>query len=339
MPPDPPAAERRPTMKDVAARAGVSRALVSIVFRDAPGAGEETRRRVLRAAADLGYVRDQSARSLRTGRSYQLGVVFESRDDFHVDLLDAVYRAADDRGYELLLSAATPRRTQDRALETLVGARVLGVVVFGARQAPTLPETARDLPLVLVGHQEDGGADRREDVVRSDEEGGVRAAVQHLVDLGHTRTACLEAVDHRGGLARVRAYRAAVADHGLPARVLPSGFTQLAGATAAQRLLAEPDLPTAVIAANDPCAAGVLATLTSAGVDVPGRVSVVGFDGTRDDAIRAVDLTTVRQDVDVLAAEVVQLLVDRSEGHRGPGRERVVPTRLVVGATTGPAAG
>lgn len=328
----------RPTMKDVAARAGVSRALVSIVFRGVAGAGEETRRRVLAAAEELGYVRDQSARSLRTGRSYQLGVVFESRDDFHVDLLDAVYRAADERGFDLLLSAATSRRPQDRAIETLVGARVLGVVVFGAREEPRLPTTAGNLPVVVVGSHERGGVAQGVDVVRSDEAAGVREAVQHLVDLGHRRIACLEAVDHRGGLARARAYGEAMAEQGLAehARVEPAGFTQLAGTTAAQNLLGSgEELPTAVLASNDPCAVGVVSTLRSAGVDVPGRVSVVGFDGTRDDAVREVDLTTVRQDVDALADQVVQVLADRSGGDDAPPREHVFPVRLVIGATTG----
>jgi DNA-binding LacI/PurR family transcriptional regulator len=318
-------------MKDVAARAGVSRALVSIVFRGAAGAGEETRQRVLAAAEELGYVRDQSARSLRTGRSYQLGVVFESRDDYHVDLLDAVYRAADEQGFELLLSATTSRRSQEQAVATLVGARVLGIVVFGARQTPRLPPTAKDLPIAVIGSHESGGAD----VVRSDEEAGVRAAVGHLVDLGHRDIACIEAVDHAGGLARARAFRATAREFGLEPRVLDGGFSYLAGTQVAQRLLAAPDdLPTAVIAANDPCAAGFVSTVRSAGVDVPGRVSVVGFDGTRDDAIRALDLTTVLQDVDALAAQVVRVLSDRAEGDPAPEREHVLPVSLVVGATT-----
>ena len=319
-------------MKDVAARAGVSRALVSIVLRGAAGAGEETRQRVLAAAEELGYVRDPSARSLRTGRSYQLGVAFDSRDDFHTDLLDACYRAADDVGYELLLSASTPRRSQERALETLVAARVLGVVVFGARTAPRPPRTAGGVPLVVVGHHE--GAEV--DVVRSDEARGVRDAVQHLVDLGHRRIACVEASGHQGGLARVRGYRAAMAEHGLAehVHVVPGDFTHLGGMAAAQRLLAGGDLPTAVLAANDLCAAGVLQGLRSRGVDVPGAVSVVGFDGTSDRAVRELDLTTVAQDVDALADRVLEALVHRSLAGPGPAREEVVPARLVLGTTT-----
>jgi len=319
-------------MKDVAARAGVSRALVSIVFRGAAGASEETRRRVVAAAEELGYVRDQSARSLRTGRSYQLGVVFDSRDDFHTDLLDACYRVADEKGYELLLSASTPRRSQERAVETLVAARVLGLVVLGARTAPEPPRTPDRVPVVVVGCHEGSGLD----VVRSDEERGVRDAVHHLVELGHRRIACIEATGHQGGLARVRGYRSAMAEFGLDehVRILPGDFTHLAGTVAARRLLSDGELPTAVLAANDLCAVGVLQVLRSEGVDVPGAVSVVGFDGTSDRGVRELDLTTVLQDVDVLADRVLETLVGRALTGPGPAAEKVVPARLVLGSTT-----
>jgi DNA-binding LacI/PurR family transcriptional regulator len=322
-------------MKDVATRAGVSRALVSIVFRGAAGAGEETRGRVLAAAEELGYVRDQSARSLRTGRSYQLGVVFDSRDDFHTDLLDACYRAADDAGYELLLSASTPRRSQERALETLVAARVLGIVVLGARAAPRLPRASEQVPLAVVGHHEGAGVE----VVASDEERGIHDAVGHLVGLGHRRITCIEATGHQGGLVRARGYRRAMAAHGLTehVQVVPGAFTQSGGVAAATELVTAGNLPTAVVAANDLCAVGVLQVLRSAGVDVPGRVSVVGFDGTSDPAVRAAGLTTVVQDVDALAARVVQVLAEGARGGDRTGARHVVPTRLVVGATTGPA--
>jgi len=229
-------------------------------------------------------------------------VVFESRDDHHVDLLDAVYRAAEEQGFELLLRATTSRRSQEQAVATLVGARVLGIVNFGARRTPRLRTAAQDLPPAVIGSHDSGGAD----VVRSDEAAGVRAAVEA---------------------------------RGLADRTLAGGFSYLAGTQVAQRLLDSPaDLPTAVIAADDPCAAGFVTTLRSAGIEVPGRVSVVGFDGTRGEAIRRLDLTTVLQDVDVLADQVVRALSDRAEGDTAPPREHVLPVSLVVGSTTGPTA-
>jgi len=326
-------------MSDVAARAGVSRALVSIVLRGAPGAGPGTRERVLRAAADLGYVRDDSARSLRTGRTYLLGVVFDVRDDFHADLLDACYRAAEPSQHELLLSAATPSRTQERALATLLGSRVAGILVFGASTPPDVfAAQDRQIPLVLVGHHDGAGVD----VVRTDEEDGIRQAVDHLVAGGHQRIACLAATRHQSGAARLAAYRTVMAERGLAAsrRVLPAGFTQLDGANAARELLAADEpLPSAVLASNDLCAVGVLQTLRAAGVDVPGRVSVVGFDGSRIAAAPDVQLTTVAQDVDALATRAIAVLRERSDGLSGAAtpRERLSAARLVLRSTSGPA--
>ena len=103
-------AEARPTLADVAAHAGVSKSLVSLVMRDEPGAGPESRRRVLKAADQLGYHPDSRARLLRSGRSRLLGVVFGIQHAFHIDLVTALYTAARDRGYELALSAVTPDR-------------------------------------------------------------------------------------------------------------------------------------------------------------------------------------------------------------------------------------
>ncbi len=111
------AAAKAPTMADVAARAGVSRALVSTVFRDVPGASAATRERVLQAAADLGYRLDNRARMLRRTRTGLVGVVFRVQDAFHSDLVEALYPTATTAGYNLVLSATTPNRPEMAAAE------------------------------------------------------------------------------------------------------------------------------------------------------------------------------------------------------------------------------
>ncbi|MGI4894442.1 MAG: LacI family DNA-binding transcriptional regulator [Janthinobacterium lividum] len=333
-------ADRRPTMSDVAARAGVSRALVSVVFRDAPGAGAETRARVLTAAAELGYVRDDSARSLRTGRTYLLGVVFDTRDDFHADLLDACYRAAGPQGYELLLSAVTPSRTQARAVATLFGSRVAGILLFGAGEPPEVSTgPQRRTPLVVVGHH--AGTDV--DVVATDEGEGIRQAVDHLIAHGHRRIACLAATRHQSGAARSAAYRSVMAERGLAdfVRVVPGGFTQLDGSAAGRELLAaDAPLPTAVLASNDLCGVGLLQTLRTAGIEVPGQVSIMGFDGSQVGDAPDVQLSTVAQDTEGLAQQAMRVLRDRDArvGHGIPApRHYTFAPRLVLRATTGPA--
>src|SRR5919112_4729230 len=113
-------ASRRPTLADVAARAGVSVPLVSIVMRDAPGASDATRERVRRAAEELGYRPDTRAQLLRRSRSRLLGVVFGVQHAFHGDLVSGLYAAAERVGYELALSAVTPGRDERRAVATLL---------------------------------------------------------------------------------------------------------------------------------------------------------------------------------------------------------------------------
>jgi DNA-binding LacI/PurR family transcriptional regulator len=107
--------KQRPTMADVAEKAGVSRALVSIIFRNQPGASEETRQRVLRVADEIGYRPDSAARLLARGRSRTLGVMFTVHQTFHTDLIEGIYPEAERLGYEVLLSARHPGRSEAKA--------------------------------------------------------------------------------------------------------------------------------------------------------------------------------------------------------------------------------
>src|SRR5687767_6073717 len=113
----------RPTMEDVAAHAGVSRALVSIVYRDVPGASDATRARVLAAGAELGYRPDHRARLLGRQRTRLIGVTFDVRQSFHGDLIDSLYSEAESLGYDLTLSAVTPSRPETQAIQSLLDYR------------------------------------------------------------------------------------------------------------------------------------------------------------------------------------------------------------------------
>ena len=143
--------DRRTTLADVAARAGVSTALVSIVMREVPGASAATRERVLAIADELGYRPDSRARLLRRSRSRLLGVVFGVQHAFHGDLVDGLYAAADRVGYEIALSAVTPSRDEERAVGSLLQDRCEALVLLGP-QAPAayLATLAARLPVVVV---------------------------------------------------------------------------------------------------------------------------------------------------------------------------------------------
>jgi DNA-binding LacI/PurR family transcriptional regulator len=327
--------ERRPTLADVAARAGVSTALVSIVMRDAPGASAATRERVRRAADEIGYRPDSRARLLRSSRSRLLGVVFGVQQAFHGDLVSGLYAAAERVGYEVALSAVTPGRDERHAVDSLLQDRCEALVLFGP-QSPTatLADLAARLPVVVVARPV---RSTTVDVVRTADDEGLRLAVDHLVALGHRDVVHVDGGRAPGAAERRRGFQEALRRSGLGprARVVPGGPTEDDGAAAARTLLAGP-LPTAVTVFNDRCALGVLDVLRRAGRTVPGDVSVVGYDDSRIARLASVDLTSVAQDVEQLSTLAVRRALDRLDGVPVEHRELVVPPRLVVRSTTAP---
>jgi len=325
-------------MEDVAARAGVSRALVSIVFRDAPGAGDETHARVRAAAAELGYQPDHRARLLGRSRTGLIGVSFGLRHAFHADLVEALYAAAEGTGYDLTLGGVTPARSDSTAVEALVAYRCEALICLG----PTLParrlaEIAATVPTVTVAARIRA---RGVEAVRTDDVDGVRQAVTHLIDLGHERIAHVDGGRAPGAADRRRSYRVTMRRAGLGDRelIVPGGLTEDDGAGAARLLLERPDLPTGIAAFNDRCAVGLMHALRTAGRAVPEDISVVGFDDDRLAALPHIDLTTVRQDPAELATRALSRVVQRLAAPAGQelqtGSDLVIPPRLVLRSTT-----
>ena len=333
--------ERRPTLSDVATRAGVSKSLVSLVMRDEPGAGPATRRRVLEAADELGYHPDSRARLLRSGRSRLLGVVFGIQHTFHADLVTDLYTAARATGYELSLSAVTPDRDEHEAITGLLQDRCEALILLGPRStASSLAALAVRMPVVVLAR---GVREPGVDVVRNADVDGLRMAVDHLVRLGHRRIVHIDGGRAPGAADRRRGYREAMHRHGLDeVCIVPGGLTEEDGAAAAYRLLEAPrggeDRPTAITVFNDRSATGVLDVLSRARVEVPGEISVVGYDDSRLARLAHVSLTTIAQDTTAMTKLAVSRAIARVEGRPVDRREVVVPPRLVIRATTGPAA-
>ncbi|GAB4100683.1 LacI family DNA-binding transcriptional regulator [Sinomonas halotolerans] len=325
---------KRPTMADVAAEAGVSRALVSIVFRNAAGASEATRERVFAAAGRLGYRPDARARLLRSSRSGLLGVVFALDGAFHAELVEAVYPAAAAAGFDLALSARGPRRTEAEALGSLLD---LGAEALLVLAPDTAAEELAALPVPVVSVLESQEHDAVASVA-TDEAAGIGLAVAHLRGLGHARLVHLDGGAAVGSAARRAAFRAL---EGGGAVVVPAGPTDSAGMAAAAILLREregsPDgAPTAAVVFNDEAALGVVHVLRSAGVRVPEDLSVVGYDDSRLAALAHIQLTSVRQDPDALAAATVHAAAEALAGRH---EHVLVPPSLTVRASTAPPAG
>jgi DNA-binding LacI/PurR family transcriptional regulator len=320
----------RPTLQDVAERAGVSRALVSIVMRDVP-ASDATRERVRRAAEEIGYRPDPRARMLRSQRTKLLGVVFTAGQEFHAGLLDGVYRAAQARGYDVLLSCVTPHHAEHQAVRTLLDDRCEALVLVGT-ELPTgeLADLDNGLPVVALARKVRGV-----DAVRSDDAFGAALAVDHLAGLGHRSLTYLDGGRAPGAAERRNGLRRAATAAEIDVALVDGGLTEHAGAAAASALLAEQAaLPTAVFAFNDRCALGFIDVLIRAGVRVPGDVSVVGFDDSPLAGLAHVDLTTVGQDSACLAELAVNRAVHRIE-HPEPKRVDVTcEPRLVVRGST-----
>ncbi|MFC9894464.1 LacI family DNA-binding transcriptional regulator [Nocardia sp. NPDC127579] len=327
----------RPTMEDVAARAGVSRALVSLVMRDSPKVSEHRRRAVLAAAKDLGYQPHIMARSLASRTSNIVGVlVSDLRNAFFADVVEGMDAAAQELGFELILNTGRRSAARERAaLESLLAFRPGGIILL----SPVLPaaairQAAQQGPVVLVSR---GSAVPEIDTVNDDGAAGAALAVDHLVALGHRRIVHLDGGAAFTSAARRRGYRAAMRRHGLEALVLPSEHTDSAGLAAVQQLrnLFSPRaFPTALVCGNDFNAVGAMSGLAEAGLRVPEDVSVVGYDNTSLAALRHISLTTIDQPRVRMGGLALAALAERlRDGRTGPVRHRVEPS-LVVRSTT-----
>lgn len=327
---------RRVTLADVAKRAGVSPALASIVLRDAPGASDRSRARVLAVARELGYRPDARARSLARTKAHVIGVLFATSGRFQLELIDGLYAAAEARGWDLVLSAVTDRRDEQQALESLADFRVDALVMLGPAVAE--PLLAGRLPVVAMGWHVDHP---EVDVVRTSDEHGMALAVRHLVGLGHRRITHLQGGTGLIALARRAAYVEAMRAHDLESQVSIvrcDGEDQIDGQRAVWAMLNEGGpLPTALLAFNDDIAAAAMNVLAQQGIAVPGEVSVVGFDDGPLARSPGIDLTTVPQQPQEMARLAVDRLVARSDGTMVTEREIVLEPELLERSTTGPA--
>lgn len=318
---------KRVRLQDVAATVGVSTASVSLVLRDEPGPSPHTREKVLAAAARLGYRPDRSASLLARHRTRLLGVPVLLRDPFRTELAEDVHRAAETVGYTVALGAIVV--DEARAVETLLDLRCEAVLLLSPTMSDdVLREIGERVPLVVIGRDV---APAGFDVVRVADQLGVAAAVAHLHDLGHRRIVHVD-----GGNEPMAAERRAgfLGTAGPAGWVVPGGSDEGAGAVAARGLLA--DLPTAVVAANDRAAIGLLDVFVRAGVRVPQDVSVVGYDDSALARLAHIDLTTVSQQAQEQAARAVATALERLDGDRTEPTSTVLTPRLVVRGSTGP---
>lgn len=332
-----PRQDRAVTMQDVADHVGVSKALVSMVFRRVPGPSAETRQRVLDAAEKLGYRPNRSAALLSLRRSHLIGVMANVRNTFHAEMVEYIVGEADKFGYEVVLGAVTPTHGEPAVVETLLGFRCEALILLGPEfDDRVLAGLAARAPVVVVGRRT---ACPGVDVVRTADARGIGAVVDHLVGLGHRRISHLSGGSGTIPADRESGYTRAMKKHGLSEEidVIDGDFTEGAGISAARTLLARAHRPTAVCAANDRSAIGLLDELRRAGLDVPGEIAVAGYDDSMLAQLTHIDLTTVSQEPQEQARKAVDAVVERLDHHRTERRNVVLQPKLVVRRTTGSA--
>jgi DNA-binding LacI/PurR family transcriptional regulator len=318
---------RAPAMTDVARLAGVSHQTVSRVLNDHPNVKQQTRLRVLAAMQELGYRPNRAARALASGRSDQIGIGAQPTNLFGpASLLYAVEAAAVHEGYGVsvasvaALDRASIEDAVNRHLDQQVGGIVVIVPVVSAAEA--IREVPADKPLVAIG------GDRNEAItsVGIDQVQGAIEATQTLLDAGHRTVWHVSGpADVFDSMDRIEGWRTTLERAGAEVPPIITGDWSSAGGYEAGKMLARIRDVTAIFAANDQTALGILRALHEHGLRVPDDVSLVGFDDLPESEFFIPPLTTVRQGFEEVGRRALRMLVTQMEGQREVFHELVPP--------------
>ncbi|MFE0464422.1 LacI family DNA-binding transcriptional regulator [Kitasatospora sp. NPDC058965] len=326
---------RQPTLDEVAALAGVSRAAASRVINNVPYVSEAKRAAVEQAVRELGYVPNPTARALASRRAGTVVLAVSSdqpglfADPFFAEVTVGVSSALEQAELELILLLADSARGKERLRRLLGSRRADGVMLMAVHGDDPLVRLAEqtELPVVFGGLPLTGTPRW---YVDPDNRGGARSAVEHLLRDGRRTIAMITGQpDLQAAVARERGFREALTLAGLaPAGLAPGEFTRAGGEAAMERLLAEQPGLDAVFAANDNMALGALHALRRHRRRVPDDVAVIGFDDLASAAYADPPLTTVHQPVRALGQEMARVLLAAIDG-QDPS-PLILPTRLTV---------
>lgn len=328
---------RRPTIYDVAKRAGVSPSLVSLVLQNPSRVSEKRLEAVRAAIAELGYRPSRAATTLASSRTKSIGLVIDDyRNPWFVDLLRGMESVLSDQGYQVTLADSRPGENRIKeATDGLLAMHVDGLVIAAEPSESMLAGTG--IPAVVAGWR--NGVPKGADLITNDDDGGGALATSHLLELGHTR------IGHLSGSGGAAAHRRA----GLQARMMeaglepltvgePGGTSEEDGYASACWLLDHHPDTTAIFAANDTMALGTLAAVKSRGFSVPGDISVIGYDNSPLAKSRYLDMTSVDSRNHIVGADVATTLLARIHDPAIHARRKLIEPTLVVRGTTSRAA-
>ena len=330
----------RKTIDDVAARAGVSIKTVSRVMNEEPGVRGETRQRVREAMAALNYQPSLHARGLAGRRSNLISLLYENPSANYVfDVQSGAMAKCRDANLRLFIQSCNGLGDAliGEVLAMIEQTHVDGLVVtppLSGDRALIAALDAQGLPFVRIAPDDEP---HDSPAVAIDDEAAAREMTAYLVELGHRRIGFIAGhPEHLSSRQRLAGYRAELAAQGLPFEegLVEQGFNSVeSGMEAARRLLSGPKRPTALFASNDDMAAGVILAARQLGIDVPGQLSVAGFDDTQVASIVWPTLTTIRQPSYEMAYAATEILINMIRGEAVPPLVRLSYTMMKRGST------
>jgi LacI family transcriptional regulator len=326
----------RVTIRDVAEKAGVSVATVSKVINDRYGVAAGTNAKVRAVIDELGYEASIVAQSLRNHRTNVIGILVADIEPFSAELLKGAAKAMHETGFELVVYSAGGRAEKRVGWEARYLSRLSGTLIDGALLVtPTVVDVHYGAPIVAVDPHTGPSS---LPTVDSDNLRGAQLATEHLLALGHRRIAMVAGrPDLQSAQLREGGFRDAMCAAGVPvdeALVQVGNYEPSASADAARRLLALPDPPTAIFAANDMSAIATVGVAAELGLRVPEDLSVVGFDNIPESALTSPPLTTVEQSIREMGRLAIELLVKLIRGEPIEQTHITLDTKLVLRSST-----
>ncbi len=330
-----------PSIADVAREAGVATSTVSRALTMPGRIAEPTRLKVEAAARKLGYTANQTARSLRVGRTRTIMIVLPEElyigaSQTVIEVLSAVGKALTERGFSLLIANVSREAgTDEHILTVALGGTVSGVLLMASAMPGTGGRSLTDTGLPIVSLHFDMTGEGIPSVVSNDHD-AIYAAVTELIGLGHRRFLYVRGREgNYHDIERLRGVRSALANGALPEAALQlfqGDFNFGGGVRAAAHFLAEPatERPTAVVCANDDTAIGFIKTVVDGGLRVPDDVSVLGFDGAAVGAFMLPALSTIQQATSELGQRAADLVMDLVLGETGLEQRIEVPCSIVL---------
>jgi DNA-binding LacI/PurR family transcriptional regulator len=329
---------KRATIRDVAALAGVSKSLVSLVYSDPSAVSEEKTKRVLKAASDLSFNRNFLARSLAGSSGIFVGIlVADLHNPLFAEVVDLVRLQLEQSGqYGFMTSAMLPgingtQRLDTRTVRALIDLRPRSVLVVGSvSDMSALDEIPSEVQIVVASAIPEKL--KRAITVRSDDVLGMKLIIDHLVERGHKKIAHFGGAGGRVASGRLLAYKSAMRAHGLEKfiDIESADFTEKSGYQAAIRLLGRSAMPTAITAVNDLAAIGVQAAMSEMGIKIGEGIAVTGYDNTYLAQIKQISLTSVDPGNGEIAVQAAKWLVLDPTEKIKPGSEYLAQPKLLV---------